>query len=395
MAAEAGHRRAWAEVDLGAFRHNVGALAAIAAPSKLCVVVKADAYGHSAVGVASAAVESGAAELAVALVDEGAELRRAGITSPVLVLSEPDDDSVAVAIDLGLTPTLYTRGGVECARRAAKRLGAGERRPPIGVEVKVDTGMHRVGALPSELADLVANVVAAPELAFGGLWTHFAVADEPGDDFTSVQIARFEAARAELRRAGLPEPARVHAANSAGTIAWPVSRYDLVRCGIACYGHAPSAAVAPALERELARVGEGPLRPVISLKAEVSLVRGYEAGERLSYGRAAPLDGAAVVATVPLGYGDGVPRRLFPGGAVLIGGRRCPLAGNVTMDQIVVSCGPDATVRRGDVAVVLGSDGDDSVTAEEWAGLLETIPYEVVTRIGPRVPRRLVDPSGR
>ncbi len=158
------------------------------------------------------------------------------------------------------------------------------------------------------------------------------------------------------------------------------------------YGYAPGAQVAPLLDAELARVGMAPLRPVLSWKAGVTMVREYEAGERLSYGRVAPLPEQSVVATIPLGYADGVSRRYFTGGgAVLVGGRRCPLAGTVTMDQIVVSCGPGAAVAEGDVAVLIGSQGGETITAEEWAERLGTISYEVVTRIGLRVPRRFVD----
>jgi alanine racemase len=390
--AEGTHRPAWAEIDLGAVRHNSRVLAAIAAPARLCAVVKADAYGHSAVPVGRAALEGGATELAVALVDEGVELREGGVSAPVLLLSEPPADAMGEALAHRLVPTLYSPSGVAAARAAARGLGAGSSDPPAPVEVKVDTGMHRVGAAAREVRSIVEQIAASPELEYAGLWTHFAVADEVSDAFTSEQVARLEAVRDELKAAGLPEPRRVHAANSAGAIAWPAARYDLVRCGISVYGYAPGAQVAPLLDAELARVGMAPLRPVLSWKAGVTMVREYEAGERLSYGRVAPLPEQSVVATIPLGYADGVSRRYFTGGgAVLVGGRRCPLAGTVTMDQIVVSCGPGAAVAEGDVAVLIGSQGGETITAEEWAERLGTISYEVVTRIGLRVPRRFVD----
>jgi alanine racemase len=389
MPAEGARRPAWVEIDLGAVRHNAAVLSLIAAPARLCAVVKADAYGHSAVPVARAALDGGASVLAVALVDEGVELRKGGITAPIVVLSEPAPEALMEAVVHRLSPTLYTLAGVEAARRAAQSIGDGV---PIPVEVKVDTGMHRVGASAEEVQAVVEAVVSSPELEYSGLWTHFAVADEVGNDFTAEQVARFEAVRAELKAAGLPEPARVHAANSAGAIAWPDSRYDLVRCGIALYGYAPSAEVAPVLAAELARVGASELRPVLSWKAKVTMTRRYPAGERLSYGRKEPLENDSLVATVPLGYADGVQRSYFSnGGEVLLGGRRCRLAGSVTMDQIVVACEPSSGVQQGDVAVLLGRDGDEEITADEWAARLETIPYEVITRIGPRVPRRFVD----
>lgn len=385
MAAEGTHRPAWVEIDLAALRHNARSLAAIAAPARLCAVVKADAYGHGAVPVARAALEGGASELAVALVDEGIELREAGITAPILVLSEPAADAMEDAIAAGLVPTLYSAGGVSAARSAARRLGR-----QVPVEVKVDTGMHRVGADPSTVADIVGRIAATPELAYQGLWTHFAVADETGDEFTEEQLARFQKVRDELEAAGLPAPHRLHAANSAGAIAWAGSRLDLVRCGIALYGYAPGPSVAPALGAELERVQMAPLLPVMSWKARVTMTREYEAGERVSYGRVAPLPERSVVATVPLGYADGVVRSYFPaGGEVLIGGRRHRLAGTVTMDQLLVSCGPSAEVREGDEVVLIGRQGEEEITADEWAERLGTVSYEIVTRVGLRVPRVL------
>lgn len=394
MPAEGARRPAWVEVDLGAVAHNASVLAAIASPARLCAVVKADGYGHSAVPVARAALAGGASELAVALADEGVELREAGIDAPVLLLSEPRHEAMADVIANRLTPTLYTAGGVAAAREVARALAgrggdAGRITLPVPVEVKADTGMHRVGAPLSEVAAVVREIAGSPELSYGGLWTHLAVADDLADPFTGEQLARLEAVREALGKAGLPEPGRVHAANSAATIAFPHARHDMVRCGISLYGYSPSRQVAPVLAAELERVGAAPLRPVLSLKAEVSLVRDYDEGERLSYGRVAPLTGRSAVATVPLGYADGVSRGYFPaGGEVLLAGRRCRLAGTVTMDQILVCCPPGATVRPGDEAVLIGSQEGEAITAEEWAERLGTICYEVVTRIGPRVPRR-------
>lgn len=391
MPAEGDHRPVWAEVDLEALRHNARLLVAIAAPARLCAVVKADAYGHGAVAAARAALEGGASELGVALVDEGLELRAAGIKAPILVLSEPAADAMDEAFVAGLVPALYTEEGIEAARSAGRALKAGSGVPPQAVEVKVDTGMHRVGAAPFEICEVVRRVVQAPELDYVGLFTHFAVADVVSDPFTTEQVATFESVRAELKAAGLPEPRRVHAANSAGAIAWPSARYDLVRCGIALYGHAPSAEMEPAIAAESARVGLEGFRPVLSWKASVSMTREYGAGERFSYGRELALAEGSLVATVPLGYGDGLPRGYFPaGGEVLIRGRRCPLVGRVTMDQLVVACRPDSGVRQGDEVVLIGKQGSESITAEEWADRLGTISYEILTRIGPRVPRRVV-----
>ena len=368
-------RRAWAEVDLAAVRHNASVLAALAAPAGLCAVVKAGAYGHGAVPVAEAAIEAGAAWLAVAIVEEGAELRDHGIEAPILLLSEPPAAAMAEVVALRLTPTVYTQQGVEAAAKAVAATEA----PPLDVHVKVDTGMHRVGASPEATPAVVRAVADRPELNFAGLWTHFAVADEPGSPFTDEQCARFDAVIAQLVEQGL-RPPMVHACNSAGALAHPAAHHDLVRCGIALYGVAPSTALA-------AVAGVGDLRPVLSLRARVSYVREVEAGEAVSYGLRRPLERRSRVATVPIGYADGVPWRLgVTGGEVLIGGRRRPLAGSVTMDQIMVDCGDDGGVLPGDEVVLIGRQGREHITAWEWATRLGTIAYEVLCGIGPRVP---------
>lgn len=376
---EGARRPAWAEVDLHAIRHNASVLASLAAPASLAAVVKADAYGHGAVPVARAALEGGAAELAVALVDEGIELREAGVSAPVLVLSEPSPEAMREAIARDLTPTVYSSAGVALAVSMARERGVHRR---FGVEVKVDTGMHRVGASPGCVASLVRQIAASDVLELGGIWTHFAVADEPENPATERQLEQFTSTLRELDEAGLPAPRRLHAANSAGLIAWPAARFDMVRCGISLYGYSPSAACTPLVERAAA-----PLRPALSLRSQVTHVQRLEAGTRVSYGLRRPLAQRSTVATVPLGYADGIPRRYFErGGEVLVGGRRRPLAGTVTMDQIMVDCGDD-DVTAGDEVVLIGEQMGERITADDWARRLDTISYEIVTRIGPRVPR--------
>jgi len=389
IVAEGARRPAWVEVDLAAIERNAAVLASISAPAQLCAVVKADAYGHGAVEVAAAALAGGASELAVAIVDEGVELRDAGIEAPILLLSEPGAHAMAEVYAYRLVPTVYTFDGLALASKAALGRSAECRGAPAAVEIKVDTGMHRVGVDASELVPLARALHDSPELEFTGLWTHLAVADEPDSGFTHEQLKRFEAARASLRAAGLPPPRRVHAANTAGAIAWPGGRLDMVRCGIGLYGYSPSPALSPLLASVTAAAGwaEG-LRPALSWVARVSLVRELAAGERVSYGLRVPLKTRSLVATVPLGYADGIPRSFLSGGGeVLVNGRRRRLAGSVTMDQILVDCGDDFTVSPGDEVVLIGEQGDERLTAEDWARSLDTICYEVVTRIGSRVPR--------
>jgi alanine racemase len=375
-----GLRPAWAEIDLGAVTGNARALARLAAPAALCAVVKADGYGHGATQVARAALAGGARWLAVALVEEGIELRDSGIGAPILVLSEPDPAAMTAVVAHHLVPTIYTERGLKAAVAAVGAAGTG----PLPVQVKVDTGMHRVGAAPPDAVRLAGAVSRHPALALSGFFTHFAVADEPESPFTAAQLAVYLEACAALQAQGV-DPGLRHAANSAGALWHPEGRLDMVRCGIALYGLTPSPAGGT--------VPAG-LRPAMSVRARVSYAKTVEAGERVSYGLRYRLDRRSVIATVPIGYADGVPRRMGAVGAdVLVGGRRVPIAGTVTMDQLMVDCGPGSPVAAGDDVVLIGSQGDEAITAWEWADLAGTIAYEVVCGISQRVPRAYL-PSG-
>ena len=352
-------RPSWVEVDLEAVRQNVRALSKLIAPAKLCAVVKADGYGHGDVPVAEAAVEAGASWLAVALVEEGVRLREAGVEAPILLLSEPPLSDATEVVRWKLTPTVYRTEFVE-----ALRVAGADR-----VQVKVDTGMHRVGVAPSALRALVETCRSAG-ITVEAIWTHFAVSEEVGD-FTAAQIATFQDAVA-----GLDVPS-AHLANTAGGILYPEARRDMVRVGIGLYGIHPG----PATRSGVA------LKPAMRIVSRVGYVQRLAAGDRPSYGRRRPLSDDSNVATVPIGYADGLPRGLSHRGEVLIGGQRHPLAGSVTMDQIVVDVG-DLAVQVGDEVVLIGRQGNEEVTADEWADLLGTIAYEVVCQIGPRLPRR-------
>ena len=372
-------RWAWAEVDLGAIEHNVRAIAATVAPSEVWAVVKADGYGHGATAAAAAALRGGATRLCVALVQEGVELRRHGIDVPILVLSEQPPDELADAVRHGLTCTAYSLAQLQALAAAARSVARAE---AVAVHLKIDTGMRRVGAAPAEavaLADAVA--AAAPHLRLDGVFTHLAVADAPTDPFTDAQLDAFDAVLDDLARAGHDVRDRAHAANSAGALAHPRARYAAVRAGIASYGISPGQGV-DHLAREL--------RPAMSLHARVSHVKPVRAGEGVSYGLRHRFTADTVVATLPIGYADGVPRRSSAQGAsVLLQGRRCPIVGVVTMDQLMVVVGHLADeVRVGDPAVLLGRQGEASITANEWGDLLGTIGYEVVCGISSRVARR-------
>jgi alanine racemase len=370
-------RPAWAEIDLAAIRHNAALLSGLARPAQLCAVVKAWAYGHGPVRAARAALEGGATWLAVALVEEGRQLRAAGISAPVLLLSEPATPAMGEVVRSALTPTVYTDAGVHALLAEVEGRGQID---PFPVHVKVDTGMHRVGASPDEATRIALAVASHPELRLEGLWTHFAVADEPESAHTALQLAQLLTVADRLADAGV-RPTLVHAANTAGTLYHPAAHLDMVRCGVALYGLAPSSELA-------GREPATRLRPALSLRARVSYVKEVDAGEQLSYGLRYTLPTRSVVATVPLGYADGVTRSLAArGGQVLIGGRRYPIAGTVTMDQLLVDCGPDADVAVGDVAVLLGRQGGEEISAWEWANRTGTIAYEVVCGVSARVPR--------
>lgn len=355
-------RRSWVEIDLGAIRSNVETLVRLVAPAEVCAVVKADGYGHGDVPAGEAALDGGAKWLAVALLEEGIRLREAGIEAPVLVLSEPNPADAAELLRWRLTPAVYTEGFLEALSSGAQSKA--------GVHLKVDTGMHRVGAPESKVANLVDRISADPRLFLEGAFTHFAVSEEdPG--FTEEQANRFDKA---LTSWDVPI---VHMANTAGAILHPNSRRDLVRTGIGIYGLHPS-------QSTRARVD---LKPAMRIVSHVGYMQRLPAGARPSYGRRRALAEESWVATVPIGYADGVPRLLSENGEVLVAGVRRPLAGTVTMDQIVVDCGNDQ-VEVGEEVVLIGRQGVEEILADEWARELGTINYEIVCQVGPRLPRR-------
>lgn len=365
-------RWAWASVDVAAIAHNVGVLRESAAGAGVWAVVKADGYGHGAVAAARAALAAGADALCVALVQEAAELRAAGIDAPVLVLSEQPPHQAADAVALRVMSTVVSRPGIEAVAAAA--AAAGVVHP---VHLKIDTGMHRMGCAPVEAPELALAITTSPSLRLAGVFTHLATADEPGDPVVELQLGRFDEVLARLRGAGI-DPGVVHAANSAATLAVPEARYDVVRAGIAVYGLEPGPGVAHLAER---------LRPAMSLHARVSRVHQADRGEGVSYGWRHRLERPTTLATVPIGYADGVPRRLSSvGGEVLLGGVRRPIVGVVTMDQLVVDAG-DLAVSVGDPVVLIGRQGGAEIRATEWADRLGTIGYEIVCGISARVPR--------
>jgi alanine racemase len=355
------------QVDLDAIRHNVRLLKPPNA--ELMAIVKADGYGLGAAPVARAALEAGASRLGVALVEEGLTLRETGIVSaPILVLTEFPPGSEKEALEAGLTPSIYSGDGLARLAEAARALGS-----PGRVHLKLDTGMHRVGLWPPGEAPAFARRILDEGLEIEGVWTHFA--DSEGDDEgTRRQLAAFRSAVDALAADGI-RPGVLHAANSGATIRLPETHLDLVRPGAAVYGLDPG----EGLDQ---RAG---LRPALSWRSAVTMVKRLPAGERLSYGGRYLLDRASTIATVPVGYDDGYPRAAVRA-EVLIGGARRPVAGTITMDQILVDCG-DADVAPGDEVVLIGAQGDERISADELAERAGTIARAIATGIGRRVPR--------
>jgi alanine racemase len=361
--------RALAKVNLCAVERNVARLAREAPGSALCAVVKADGYGHGMVACARAALRGGATWLAVATALEARALR-AGVGDEVriLVLGALSDEELPIALDADADVTAWT------VERAAALAEGGR---PARVHVKLDTGLGRLGTRSAEEADaVVAAVAAAGHLELAGAWTHFATADERGDAFFGEQLARFRA-WAEPLRAAHPG-VLLHSANSAAMLRDAASHFDLVRPGVAIYGLDP--------------FGEGPsardLEPALELVSYVAALKTATAGESAGYGRRWTAQRDTLVATVPLGYGDGYCRALTNKAHALLHGRRIPLIGAVSMDNVTFDV--DAAglgAKLGDDVVLIGAQGAEQVTAEDLAGLIDTINYEITTGISARVPR--------
>jgi alanine racemase len=366
-------QRALARVDLAAIERNCARLAQIAAPAALCAVVKADAYGHGAAPCARAAQAGGATWLAVATAGEAAELRAAGIGGPLLVMGALSEADLAVA--------LRARADVVAWREPfVAALAAHPGAEGTGVHVKLDTGMGRLGTRDADEAMRVAAAVAAaPRLRLAAAMTHFATSDDD-PAFARAQLARFLPWTDALRAAH--GELLLHAANSAATLGIPEARLGLVRCGIAIYGMDP-------FQEDPARHD---LVPALELSSYLAEVKPIAAGESVGYGRRFVATTAGWIGTVPLGYADGVRRALTNHCDVLVAGRRVPLVGTISMDNLTVDLGPDPPPRGSEV-VLLGAQGGERVLAEEWARRLGTINYEITCAISPRVPRRYV-PGG-
>ncbi len=377
-------RRPEIVVDLDAIRRNVGILRGLVSPdgSDVMVVVKADGYGHGMLEAARAARDAGAPWLGVATIDEAVRLRDAGDDGRLLCwLNVPGDDwAAAIARDVDVTA--YSVAELEAIRAAVGDL---PRRTPARVQLKVDTGLSRGGSTQDLWPDVVAAARAGEAddvWRVTGVWSHFACSDEPEHPANAAQERAFLDALAVAEAAGLRPEVR-HLANSAGAILRPSSRFDLVRCGIACYGLDPAPGVSPDLG----------LEPAMTVTAPLALTKRLHAGASVSYGHTWTAPGDTHVGLVPLGYGDGVPRHAGNVADVWVDGKRRPVRGRICMDQFVVDLGDDPA-EPGERVVLFGPGGSGEPTADDWARACGTIHYEIVTRMGGRLTRRYTE-AGR
>ncbi len=364
-------RPTWVEVDLEAIAHNVQHIVEMVGPKVIVLaVLKADGYGHGAIRVARTVLNNGARYLGVASINEGAILRRAGITAPILVLGYTPTWQARELVLSGLSATVFNLDVARALSRAAADLNG-----RVPTHVKVDTGMGRLGLLPDEVLPFVLELQRLPNLVPEGIFTHFSVADSD-PDYTRWQLNRFQQVLGMLAEAGV-RPPLAHAANSAGVLTLPESHLDMVRPGIALYGLHPSPQVRCPPD----------FRPALRFKTQVAQVKTLPPGSYVSYGNTYQTSGEQRIAVIPVGYADGFRRAPRHWGEVLVRGHRAPIVGRVSMDQTMIDVTAIPGVRQGDEAVLIGEQGDEQITAEEVAEQLGTISYEVVSEILARVPR--------
>lgn len=357
----------YAEISLEAIKHNIAEIIKFVSPNvKFMAVVKANAYGHGATAVARAAVEAGADYFGVANLKEALELREAGILSPILILTESPTSVADEVVQHGLTQTVYSFSEAKALSDESEK-----REKPVKVHVKIDTGMGRVGVLPSEAMAFIAKVSSLPGLVLEGVFTHFAKAEDPEDHFTNEQFQKFQQIVSRV-----PQIPLKHSANSAAALFHRDTHLDMVRCGLMMYGLYPQGNSRRVIF----------LQPALSFKSRVTYLKKVPAGTPLSYGSTYVTPYETTIATIPVGYADGYSRRLSNRGQVLIRGRRYPVVGRVSMDLTLVNVG-EGKVEMGDEAALIGEQNGQAISADEIAVMEDTISYEVVCSIGKRVPR--------
>ncbi|MDR2807968.1 MAG: alanine racemase [Spirochaetaceae bacterium] len=362
-------------IHLDKFRHNIKCVQErVGTHPLLCVPVKADAYGHGAVAIANTALSAGAACFAIARVEEGIQLRRAGITAPILFLSLASPQDLRRIAIYRLSPFVAEHQDISRLVYTASNIGV-----KISVHLKIDTGMGRIGCRPEDALNLARHIANSPALEYSGTATHLAVSDsqDPSDiQYTNHQLSIFADAVAAIRQAGI-DPGIVHAANSGAVIQHPAAYQDMVRPGIVLYGYSP--------------IPGFPVEPVMEMCSAIIFIKKVRAGESISYGRTWTAPEDTQIATIPVGYADGLPRLLSGKHRVLIKKKFYPLVGRICMDQCMVDLGPNTDIRRGEPVTIFGGDAD---SASVIADTLGTIPYEIICAIKKRVPRICIKNEG-
>ena len=365
-------RNVWAEVDLSAIAHNIKETRAkLETGTKLCAVVKADAYGHGAVPVATAALAAGVDYLAVSMTREAIELREAGIMAPILILGAMTPGHEKVLVDQNITQTVFELKSAQALSAAAIQANKVAK-----VHLGVDTGMNRIGCRPEEAGELAEAIAALPHVYLEGVFSHFAAADEEDKTYSKKQLAAFRKALAGIADHHVDIPI-VHLDNSAGITEIPEAHFNMVRQGITLYGWWPSHEVKQSMN----------LQPVMTLKAEIVFIKEIPAGEKISYGCTYETKRPTKLATLPLGYADGISRKLSNKGYVSIRGCKAPILGRVCMDQMMVDVTDVPQVQVGDEAIIFGGGEISLDTVAEW---METINYEVVCLLSTRIPRKYI-----
>ena len=367
--------RTWAEINLDNIAHNVREIRRIVGKrTEIMAVVKADAYGHGVLETVSTLIENGATRLAVSMLDEAIQLRKIGIDVPILVLSHTNPNRVDELIKYQITQTVYSHDMAKALSDEALRQGVKAK-----IHIKIDTGMSRVGFPPGYIAvKAVMEIQKLPGIIIEGIFSHFATADEKDSSYTMHQMELFESIISELNRIGIIIPIR-HISNSAAILQYPDLAMELVRPGIILYGIYPSEDV----NKEVAD-----LRPAMTLKTNIAMIKWVEPKTAISYGRKFTTSRKSLIATLPVGYADGYSRLLSGKSRVLVNGQYAPVVGSICMDQCMIDVTDiEGDIKTGDEVVLLGKQGDREITAQELAGYMGTIPYEVVCIIGKRVPR--------
>jgi alanine racemase len=372
-------QRAWLEIDLAALSHNVKQLRQLLSPTtQLMAVVKADAYGHGSVSVAKTVLESGASWLGVATVPEGIQLREANIKAPILILGAAQTTEQIHAIaHWKLQPTLCSPKQALVFSDTLEAIGVDATLP---VHVKLDTGMSRLGTNWQQAGEFIQLVERLPHLRVASIYSHLATADSPDPTVMNLQHQRFEEAIKQIKALGI-EPSCLHFANSAGTLAGKALHYDMVRAGLAIYGHYPAEHLRHTVN----------LKPVLQVKARVTQVKTIAGGTGVSYGYKYIASNDIRLAVVGIGYADGIPRNLSNKMQVLIRGQRVPQIGSITMDQIMLDVSHIPDIQEGEVVTLLGQDRDEQITADDWAKELGTISWEVLCSFKHRLPRVAIE----